>query len=99
MPLIGQTIDACRRILKSAELSAKDLSAVPMVEGTSRAPLVKEIVQRFSEDLPVYNFGTGSSHGRRKQRRRGCSSLVVYLPSSTECAGGKPGILSLCQDI
>ena len=27
------------------------------------------------------------------------SSSAVYLPSSTECAGGKPGMLSLCQDI
>ena len=27
------------------------------------------------------------------------SSSAVYLRSSTECAGAKPGMLSLCQDI
>ena len=27
------------------------------------------------------------------------NSSAVYLPSSTECAGGKPGMSSLCQDI
>ena len=54
-PLAGQTIDACRRILKSAELSVKDLSAVLMVGGTSRVPLVREMVQRFAGDVPVYS--------------------------------------------
>ena len=54
-PLVGQTIDACRRILKNAELSVKDLSAVLMVGGTSRVPLVREMVQRFVGDVPVYS--------------------------------------------
>ena len=54
-PLVGQTIDACRRILKNAELSVKDLSAVFMVGGTSRVPLVREMVQRFAGDVPVYS--------------------------------------------
>ena len=54
-PLVGQTIDACRRILKSADLSVKDLSAVFMVGGTSRVPLVREMVQRFAGDVPVYS--------------------------------------------
>ncbi|HJA71598.1 MAG TPA: SEL1-like repeat protein, partial [Candidatus Lachnoclostridium stercoravium] len=54
-PLVGQTIDACHRILKSADLSVKDLSAVFMVGGTSRVPLVREMVQRFAGDVPVYS--------------------------------------------
>ncbi len=54
-PLVGQTIDACRRILKSADLSVKDLSAVFMVGGTSRVALVREMVQRFAGDVPVYS--------------------------------------------
>ena len=28
-----------------------------------------------------------------------CNCSAVYLPSSAECAGGKPRMSSLCQDI
>ncbi|MCO7137062.1 Hsp70 family protein [[Clostridium] leptum] len=52
-PLVGQTISVCRSILKSAELSVSDLSAILMVGGTSRIPLVQKMVRQFAGKVPV----------------------------------------------
>ncbi|MGN1432441.1 MAG: BspA family leucine-rich repeat surface protein [Ruminococcus sp.] len=51
--LIGQTITACNDILKRAELKISDLSAVLMVGGTSRVPLVRDMVKQFAGKVPV----------------------------------------------
>lgn len=51
--LIGQTISACRDIIKSSGMRSEDLSAVLMVGGTSRVPLVQEMVRQFAGNVPV----------------------------------------------
>ncbi len=51
--LVGQTINVCYEILHDAGVEVKDLSAVFMVGGTSRVPLVQEMVRRFAGNIPV----------------------------------------------
>lgn len=52
--LIGQTIDTCRKIVADAGLKVEDLSAVLMVGGTSRVPLVQSMVKQFAGKVPVH---------------------------------------------
>ncbi len=52
--MVSQTVDCCERILKSAGLTVKDVSRILMVGGTSRVPLVQEMVRRFADGAPVY---------------------------------------------
>ena len=47
-PLVGQTLQTCRRALDEAGVSASDVSAVLMVGGTSRVPLVQEMARRIT---------------------------------------------------
>lgn len=47
-PLVGQTIQTCRRALDEAQVSPADVSAVLMVGGTSRIPLVKEMARKIT---------------------------------------------------
>lgn len=54
-PFVSNTIDACRAVLNSAGLSVSDLSAVLLVGGTSRVPLVRSMVQQFAGNVPVYS--------------------------------------------
>jgi actin-like ATPase involved in cell morphogenesis len=44
-PMLGQTIDLARRVLTSAGRSTDDLSAILLVGGSSRIPLVSELVR------------------------------------------------------
>ncbi|MCB9065140.1 MAG: Fe-S protein assembly chaperone HscA [Chitinophagales bacterium] len=43
-PLVGRTLDCCRKALKDANLSAEDIDEIVMVGGSTRVPLVKESV-------------------------------------------------------
>lgn len=52
--MVSQTVDCCERILKSAGLTVKDVSRILMVGGTSRVPLVQEMVRRFADGTPVH---------------------------------------------
>ncbi|MBS5523776.1 MAG: Hsp70 family protein [Clostridiales bacterium] len=52
-PLVGQTIQSCRGILKAAQMDVGELSAVLMVGGTSRTPLVQTLVASFAGNVPV----------------------------------------------
>lgn len=52
-PLAGQTIEACRRLLKNAGMTVSQLSAILMVGGTSRVPLVQSFVRQFAGDVAV----------------------------------------------
>ena len=52
--MIGQTIDVCRRLVEAAEIKVKDLSAILMVGGTSRVPLVQTMVKKMAAGVPVY---------------------------------------------
>lgn len=54
-PLLEQTIEACRAILVSAEIKLSDLSSVLLVGGSSRIPLVQQLVRRFAGGAPVYS--------------------------------------------
>lgn len=47
-PLVGQTIQTCRRAMDEAGVSAPELSAVLMVGGTSRIPLVQEMARKIA---------------------------------------------------
>jgi len=46
-PLVERTIDACRQALKDANLAPTDLSAVLLVGGSTRVPLVYDAVSEF----------------------------------------------------
>ena len=46
-PLVDKTIVCCTSALKDAGLSTKDIDVVVMVGGSTRVPLVKEIISNF----------------------------------------------------
>ena len=54
--LISQTIETCRNVLKEAGLKTHDLSAILMVGGTSRIPLVQSLVKQFAGNVPVQSY-------------------------------------------
>ena len=47
-PLVGQTVQTCRRALDEAGIAPSEVSAVLMVGGTSRIPLVKEMAKKIT---------------------------------------------------
>ena len=53
-PMVSQTIHVCEDALTSAGLEKSGLSAVVLVGGTSRVPLVQQMVQQFAGKVPVY---------------------------------------------
>ena len=53
--LVADTVDICRKMVEQAGLKMSDLSSVLMVGGTSRVPLVQQMVQQMAGDLPVYS--------------------------------------------
>jgi molecular chaperone HscA len=46
-PLVQRTIDCCRRALSDAQLQVSDIREVVMVGGSTRVPLVKDMVAAF----------------------------------------------------
>ncbi|HYK75819.1 MAG TPA: Fe-S protein assembly chaperone HscA [Daejeonella sp.] len=46
-PLVQQTINSCKNALQDAKLSIQDIQEVVMVGGSTRTPLVKELVSGF----------------------------------------------------
>ncbi|MBR1482766.1 MAG: Hsp70 family protein, partial [Ruminococcus sp.] len=52
-PLAAKSITACRNILQSANMKIEDLSAILMVGGTSRVPLVQSMLKQFAGKTPV----------------------------------------------
>ena len=51
-PWVDRTLDACRRALKGAKLTASDIDRVVMVGGSTRIPMVSESVGAFFETEP-----------------------------------------------
>ena len=51
--MVGNTVEACRQLLEHANLKVSELSAVLLVGGTSRVPLVQKMVKQFAGDIPV----------------------------------------------
>lgn len=47
-PLVGQTVQICRRALDEAKVSASEVPSVLLVGGTSRIPLVQEMAQKIT---------------------------------------------------
>ncbi|MGC9422754.1 Fe-S protein assembly chaperone HscA [Vibrio sp.] len=52
-PLIKKTLLSCRRALKDAQVSAKEVLQVVMVGGSTRTPLVRELVGEFFGRPPL----------------------------------------------
>ncbi len=51
-PYIDRTLDACRTALADAQLNPRDLDAVVLVGGSTRAPYVKKRVEEFFGQKP-----------------------------------------------
>ena len=51
--LVNQTLRACRRALKDADVATADVIEVVMVGGSTRVPLVRTEVEKFFGQLPL----------------------------------------------
>lgn len=51
--LVSDTIAACRRVLKDADLAASELDGVVLVGGSTRVPLVRRMVERAFRRPPL----------------------------------------------
>jgi actin-like ATPase involved in cell morphogenesis len=66
-PAIGETVAAMRRVLESAEVQPSDVSAIVLVGGSSRIPLVSEMLSAaFGRPLaldthPKHDIATGAA--------------------------------------
>ncbi len=49
LPLVKKTLSPCRRVLRDADIEKSELSAVVMVGGSTRVPLVRDSVSEFFE--------------------------------------------------
>lgn len=52
-PLISQTISVCRRAMENAQVKPEDLSAILLVGGTSRIPLVRNMIEPLTQNGKV----------------------------------------------
>ncbi|WEM41762.1 Fe-S protein assembly chaperone HscA [Photobacterium sp. DA100] len=52
-PLVKKTLMACRRALKDAEVTAEDVIETVMVGGSTRVPLVREMVGNYFGKAPL----------------------------------------------
>lgn len=52
-PLIKKTISPCRRVLRDAELDKSEITEVVMVGGSTRVPLVTQMVGEFFDRQPM----------------------------------------------
>lgn len=52
--LVSQSIDCCRNILESAGVTVNEINGILLVGGTSRMPLVQDMVRKFTGNVPVY---------------------------------------------
>ncbi len=55
-PLVKKTIMACRRSLRDADVTTEDVLEVVMVGGSTRVPLVREMVGNFFQREPLVNI-------------------------------------------
>jgi len=53
-PLVGKTISCCEELIRDSGVKKGDISAVIMVGGTSRIPLVQSMVKQFAGSIPVF---------------------------------------------
>jgi molecular chaperone HscA len=52
-PLVKNTLMPCRRVLRDANISKQEISEVVMVGGSTRVPLVKQMVGEFFQRNPM----------------------------------------------
>jgi molecular chaperone HscA len=52
-PLVKRTLMSCRRVLRDASISADELNEVVMVGGSTRVPLVRQMVGEFFQREPM----------------------------------------------
>jgi molecular chaperone HscA len=86
-PLVQQTVKACRRALKDAEVAASEVLAVVMVGGSTRVPLVRQAVGDFFGQTPLTSIDPDQ---------------VVALGAATQAdilAGNKPDAEMLLLDV
>lgn len=55
-PLVKKTLLSCRRALKDAEITADEVLEVVMVGGSTRTPLVRDLVGEFFGRTPLTNI-------------------------------------------
>jgi len=51
-PLVQETVEPCRKALHDAGLSASDIAEVILVGGSTRIPVIQEVVEKFFERKP-----------------------------------------------
>lgn len=52
--LVEQSIECCRKMLSNEKMTVKDISGILLVGGTSRVPLIRESLEKFAGETPVY---------------------------------------------
>lgn len=52
-PLVKRTLAVCRRALKDAQINVEEVSEVVMVGGSTRVPLVRQLVGHYFETEPL----------------------------------------------
>ncbi len=55
-PLIRKTLSPCRRAMRDADIEAEDIHDVVMVGGSTRIPLVRQMVGEFFATEPLVNI-------------------------------------------
>ena len=55
-PLIGQTLDICKKVILDARLNLKDIKGVILVGGMTKIPYVRECVRAFFGQPPLCNL-------------------------------------------
>ena len=81
-PWVGRTLDACRRALKDAKLTPKEIDRVVMVGGSTRVPLVRQLVGEFFQAQPYTALNPDEVVGL------GAAVQAATLAGGPEGAGG-----------
>ncbi|MGH3832015.1 MAG: Hsp70 family protein [Pseudonocardiaceae bacterium] len=81
-PQVTQTIEALRQALRSAELTAQDLDAVLLVGGSSRVPLVAQLVSA--------ELGRPVAVDADPKAAIALGAALFALPTDTDLAGDQP---------